>query len=185
MLSRIPWVQILKVAAPIILVICVLWGIYSIGYGNGKKHVQTEWDKDKIIQQNEMIRIKDENSKKEAFHSINSVRISDELSQTKDQLAIALNNLASERTSRMQLSAERSKIYKQLGEASTPQCSYLASHAAKLDASLEEGRGLVKEFRATLGQRENELRLLGDQILSDRELMESDNGSSKSGISAR
>lgn len=182
---KLPWMKLLTIIGPIVLLGSIIWFIYSYGYNNGKDHIQRLWDKDKQVQQNEMIRIKDENAQKEQDHSAASIRIADELQNTKDSLAIAITDLNREHSLRMQVSADRAKVYQRLSQAGPSQCEYLAGHAAKLDASLEEGRGLVKEFRATLGQREDQLKLLGSQILADRKLMETDNGSSNNGISAR
>lgn len=46
----------------------------------------------------------------------------------------------------------------------------LASHAARLDRSLEEGRRMVAELSATLRQRDDQLRAVSKQLENDRSL---------------
>ena len=61
--------------------------------------------------------------------------------------------------------------YRLWSEASTSERDRLANHAAKLDASLAEGREVVAEFRVALGQCQRDLKALGEQITLDRELI--------------
>ncbi|UWJ04310.1 putative Rz/Rzl spanin protein [Escherichia phage vB_EcoS_Uz-1] len=72
----------------------------------------------------------------------------------------------------MQQSERRASVYKRQAEAGTLECRSLASHAARLDNSLEEGRRLVEELRATVRLRDNQLIELGKQIQADRKLFE-------------
>ena len=48
--------------------------------------------------------------------------------------------------------------------------SYVASHAARLDRSFEEGRRMVAELSATLRQRDDQLRAVSKQLENDRSL---------------
>ena len=52
------------------------------------------------------------------------------------------------------------------------QCQSLAEHAGRLDRSLEEGRAVVQELRAALGQCAKHAGTLSTQITTDRNLYE-------------
>ena len=59
---------------------------------------------------------------------------------------------------------ERAELYKRKAEGSEVERGSLASHAAELDRSLEEGRRVVKDLRTTVEQRDTELILLGTHL---------------------
>ena len=66
----------------------------------------------------------------------------------------------------------RAKTYADLSQASAAERAALADHAARLDASLEEGRYLVRELRQTLGQRDREIMTLGEHIQNVYQLID-------------
>jgi hypothetical protein len=57
-----------------------------------------------------------------------------------------------------------------MSKASEAERDRLASHAARLDASLAEGRVVAEQLRATVVERDAQLWLLADIIRADRAL---------------
>ncbi|ATA57209.1 hypothetical protein CKY39_31270 [Variovorax boronicumulans] len=75
------------------------------------------------------------------------------------------------RAQRLQRTAEgRAAQYLAMSQAGDTERSRLASHAARLDASLADGRRVAEQLRATVVERDQQLRLLGDVIRADRAL---------------
>lgn len=138
------------------------------GHKAGELKVQTAWDLDRAKRDRATnvllvkLREKDQQSASE------TVRISNDLSKTLDDAARAIADAHAASNRRLRDSEARARLYSGYAEAGPTERANLASHAAQLDKSLEEGRGLVEEFRITLGQRDREVVLLGQQIVSDR-----------------
>lgn len=71
------------------------------------------------------------------------------------------------------LQAERrAAIYQRQAQDGAAARRNLASHAAELDRALEEGIHLVGELESTLRLRDRQVIQLGNQLLSDRKLLE-------------
>lgn len=144
---------------------------YIVGNVKGKAAVTHEWDKSKNEQLERIIALKDELARKGEVHRQENDRISGELRKTEVDYAKTVAALDAERTQRLLNSTQRAASYLERAEAGTAECRSLASHTAKLDRALEEGRSLVKELGSTIERRDSELRLLGAQIQNDRKLL--------------
>lgn len=150
------------------------WGAYAWAYNRGAASVQTQWDRAREAQQVAATKLQLEYAGKEAVHRQNLERVTDALNQANTKHEQALVALRADFARRLQSSEARAGVYQRQAEAGPAQCRDLASHAARLDQSLEEGRSLVWELRATLGQRDQQIRLLGTQLLNDRQLLSDD-----------
>lgn len=158
----------------LVLLAALGWGAYSWAYNRGAASVQTQWDRAKAAQQAAATQLQLDYAGKEAEHRSQMAQVTKDLNQAHTQHEQALAALRADYARRLQSSEARAGVYQRQAEAGPAQCRDLASHAARLDASLEAGRSLVWELRATLGQREQQIRLLGTQLLNDRQLLSDD-----------
>lgn len=174
------WQKTLIKYLPHILVLIALvalsfWGYRSIkqsGFREGAASVQLQWDQDTAKYLAQIQQLKDSYAQKEQVHRAENQRITYELSQANQKHAVELASLQSDLAKRMQLNTQRTAIYERQAEAGTIECRSLASHAGRLDAALEEGRSLEREYRSTLGLRDRQIEALSKQIRNDRSLME-------------
>lgn len=145
---------------------------YRRGHQAGEAEVQTLWDADKEAARKAHDELVQKLAKQEAVHAADQEEISLHLAQARNALDLALASQRSVYEQRLLQSSRRSEVYRSQAEAGTASCRDLASHAAELDRALEEGRGLVGELRETLGLRDRQVILLGQQIMDDRRLFE-------------
>lgn len=150
----------------------LLTSTYLYGSHVGSSKVTRRWEAEKNIRKGieaNQARVIELNGLK---HSRESKLVNEELKDVKEKYAKAVSDLGSEHSSRMLLSRERANYYSKQAQAGTIEARGLADHAARLDTSLEEGRYLVVELRQSLLKREEELRLLGQQIKADRNVLD-------------
>ena len=157
---------------PYLLVVVLGATIYSWGNSNGQSTVQKKWDDQKVEDQKAMQKLQDKYNALQRNHSYEVGLLTSRLQTAESNYASELARVSSDYDSRMQQSERRASVYKRQAEAGTLECRGLASHAAKLDNSLEEGRRLVEELRATVRLRDSQLIELGKQIQADRKLFE-------------
>lgn len=138
------------------------------GHKAGEVKIQTAWDLDAAKRDRAMNALLMKTRERDQQSATESVRIANDLSKTLDDAARAIADAHIASNKRLRQSEARARVYSGYAEAGPTERANLASHAAQLDKSLEEGRGLVEEFRITLGQRDREVVLLGQQIVSDR-----------------
>lgn len=150
----------------------VMSACFFFGMNLGQNNINVRWQQEKLEHAKALNILTGKIQAKEFAHRQESVQVAEELRKTEGNYEKAVADLRVERRERLQLSAERSAAYKRLAEAGPAGSGDLASHAAKLDGALEEGRSLVGELQAALGQREDQLRLLGAQIVNDRKILD-------------
>lgn len=146
--------------------------IYGWIFDRGANSIQVKWDQETAEYTAEIDRLKTEFEQQERDHRTTNRKLNDELSQARLEHREALASAERDYTQRLQRSEQRAAIYQRQAQGGTPQCGDLASHAARLDGTLEEGRYLVRELRETLGLREREIHALSQQIRNDRTLIE-------------
>ena len=105
------------------------------------------------------------------FHEIelesyikNSREVSKLFEEVKRKHEKDLDAVKRDYTNRLRKSEQRAERYLQQAQGSTTDQYDLASHAAKLDRSVEEGRRLVTEFRSTLELRDSQVKSLATEI---------------------
>ena len=138
----------------------------------GASRVQAAWDKSKAAYETLLAQTRNHYAWKMGINEQKTKEVEDDLKQAKLDYEADITRVAVTLRGRLQSSEQRAAEYQRAAQGSTSQRDDLASHAAKLDRTLEEGRGLVQELGATVRQRDKQLNLLGDQILADRELFE-------------
>lgn len=143
--------------------------IFFIGFGLGKseeyaKYLQDElvW-KDKISELNRVLKEKNDE------HVVQQQKLLDDIILMRVNHEKDLLTLNDNHTLRLQQSEKRSEIYRKRAASSPDQCRQLAEHTARLDYSLEEGRGLVREFTAVVRQLEQDNKKVIEYLLNDRE----------------
>ena len=164
----------LSLVGALLLLIIVLLGSgigFLWGYSKGVNSTYSKWMEVELGYQAQMAEL--QKSKKEAEHQFKTKEgeLNERIKQ--DQIAHGAAIAAATRdfTERLRKSEGRAKAYADMSQAGTIERAALADHAAKLDQSLEEGRHLVRELRETLGQREREIKTLGEHILNVYELI--------------
>lgn len=139
--------------------------IYNLGYDSGCDY-QIKKNQENI---NNVLR---ETHIKENQYRNEVEQINLELQKTKDYYVSYINSLSGSYNNELQQYKKRLSIYQHSSSAGTGQCKSLGSYAAKLDRSLVEGRQVVKELRATLIQRDLQIKQLANYINSTRKLYE-------------
>ena len=162
---------LVKVGVPILIalgVILLLYGIsvsiYSTGKQAGIDEVSKEWTQEKLAYQDEILRIKTLNAGLEQDFENREAEVNKELRNVKASYERTLASNASEHAARLRNHQERADLYERKAQGSEVERRGLASHAAELDRSLEEGRRVVKDLRTTVEQRDTEIKLLGTHL---------------------
>ena len=162
---------LVKVGVPILIVLGVILLLYGIGvsiYSTGKQagidEVSKEWTQEKLAYQDEILRIKTLNAGLEQDFENREAEVNKELRNVKASYERTLASNASEHAARLRNHQERADLYERKAQGSEVERGGLASHAAELDRSLEEGRRVVKDLRTTVEQRDTEIKLLGTNL---------------------
>lgn len=146
--------------------------LYFWGNSTGQSTVQKKWDAQKVEDLKATKKLQDKYDVLQRKNAYDIGLLTSRLQTAESNYASELARVSSNYDSRMQQSEKRASVYRSKAEAGTLECRSLASHAARLDSSLEEGRYLVSELRATLRLRDDQLIQLGNQIQADRKLLE-------------
>ena len=166
--------EIVKKLAPWILATLVIgsliWWVSHTSYVAGQRDIQEQWDAERATYKKAMDTLRDQYTTLEAKARIDNQRNSDELAEKEKSHAVALVELRREYDGRLLQSNKRASYYQRLAKGGAVEQANLASHAARLDQSLEEGRRMVAELSATLRQRDDQLRAVSKQLENDRSL---------------
>ena len=166
--------EIVKKLAPWILATLVIgsliWWVSHTSYVAGQRDIQEQWDAERATYKKAMDTLKDQYATLESKVRIDNQRNSDELAEKGKSHAVALVELRREYDGRLLQSDKRASYYQRLAKGGAVEQANLASHAARLDRSLEEGRRMVAELSATLRQRDDQLRAVSKQLENDRSL---------------
>lgn len=153
------------------------WYGYSQGYAASSAAVQAHWEQEAKAEAQHHAELVQKLTTDLAVQVQKQEQVAHELAQLRQAHAAVLSARKSAHRQRLLQSARRAEVYRDQAEAGAASCGSLASHAAQLDRALEEGRGLVDELRETLGLRDRQVRLLGQQIENDRQFFEGGAGS--------
>lgn len=163
-----------KIVVPLILV-GLLAGAGVLVHKNGKLHgiaeVTAEWKADNKIRDAAMNKLRGEYDVLQTQHQqrVGALTLELENSQSEHQAILARNG--AEYAERLQLANSRAGVYQRQARGSATEQERLARHAAELDRSLEEGRGLVRELGETVRQRDITIKALAGIIAADRTLL--------------
>lgn len=124
--------------------------------------IENEWKE-------EAARIREEYVTLTNIHVGDQLLLQNELLEQTREYEKDINNIRSDHAGRMLNSEKRNSILRERAETSSPECGPITLHATRLDRSLEEGRGLVREFSRTLRQRELEINKVSNLLIRDRD----------------
>lgn len=159
------------VAAALVLAL-LLGGGWQYGrarYHAGEAAASQRWE---ALQSEARAKEEKRRDKLAAEHRVETQEIEQRLVAAREEYDAALRRLDAAYAGRLRQSDTRAGLYERAATAGADQCRDLAGHAARLDRSLEEGRDLVAKLASLAGQREQQLRLLGEQIRADRAAIE-------------
>lgn len=160
------------------LLVAAIAGTYGLTYKAGQLsgaiEVRTEWTKENQRRDDAYAELEKKNTAMMAAHQTRETELGDNLREVTEQYEASLASARNDFAGRLLLSEGRAGVYQRQANGSALEQQRLARHAAELDRSLEEGRGLVRELRETLGQRDRTILALGQVILNERSLRSGD-----------
>lgn len=144
---------------------------YVKGVSTGSKEVLDQWNQAKQKQLDEYLKQQQEYDHLVATLRVENQTLTDTLAEKEKAYEVSMVIIRADHAKRLQLSEQRTNYYQRQAKGSTIEQANLASHAARLDRSLEEGRLVARELSATVRQRDDQLRVLGQQLINDRKLL--------------
>ena len=163
----------IRIAAVVVLFLALLsglYGIYALGKQAGISETTVVWAAEKEAQRLVAEQLQAEYTALEDTNRKLTQENIDELQKAQGRYDALIAQYKSEYAARLLSSEERAGVYKRQAQGGAIERDHLASYAAELDRSLEQGRGLVRELRETLRQREVAIKSLATQIRLDRSL---------------
>ena len=145
--------------------------VYNKGVTSGEESTQKKWDAEKKLYDTAIAGLKDHYGMLEAANRTKTEELTHDLAEAQRNHDVAIANAQSDFDKRLLKSQARADYYKRMSEGGSIEYRNIASHAAELDRSLEEGRLVVRELRETLGLRDKQLIALGDKLQADRKLL--------------
>lgn len=145
---------------------------YCLGQTHGRNEGERQRAEEARSAAAEVIRLQGINTALTNQHALELGKVTRELQLSQDEHRQTLADSRNRFAQRLRSAEDRAVGYQRLSEASAAERTYLASHAAELDRSLEEGRQLVFELRQTLGLCEVRVSTLAQTIRADRALFE-------------
>lgn len=167
--------KLLIKAAPYLLVLAIIiflgsW-IYSSGVKAGNAEIQAEWNQEKKNRADAIEVLKDKYNKDEGVHRAKINELEAKLTKANNSHDVAIVQLNAQWLTRLRTSETRSATYQHQAESGPVECQRLASHAGKLDRTIEDGRRVVGILSETLRLRDQQISGLSSQILADRALL--------------
>jgi len=163
---------LIAIAAAVLIAAASALPAYWIGDSHGEARVQQVWDNDTKSRATAALEETNTSRIKEQGHANSITRAVDDFHAA--QAPAAADGAARiADAERLQRAAEgRAAKYLAMSKAGAVERDRLASHAARLDASLAEGRRVAEQLRADLVDRDQRIGLLANVIRADRTLFE-------------
>lgn len=144
---------------------------YKHGERDGSEATQKLWSAENALRDEAYKKVQDVLAETQAVHAKRQKELSNELATSTAAFEATLAGYRTDYDNRLQLATSRAGVYQRQARGSAIEQERLARHAAELDRSLEEGRGLVRELGETVRQRDRTIKALGQLILNDRTLL--------------
>lgn len=134
------------------------------------------YDKTVLLEHNqeqyrELVKLKDKVREIEDVNAENTRENTRRLEELRATYEDTITGMHVEYNDRMYELEDRAIYYRSLSETSSAECRDLSDIATRFDRNLEEGRRLVIELRERLLFREEQIRVIGRQMLADRQLL--------------
>ncbi len=165
---------LIAIAAAVLIAASSALPSYWVGDRHGAARIQQAWDTDTKSRATAALEETNTSRTKEQGHANTVTRAVDDFRAA--QAPAAADGAARiADAERLQRAAEsRAAQYLAMSKAGTAERDRLASHAARLDNSLAEGRRVAEQLRADLVDRDQRIQLLADIIRADRALFADD-----------
>lgn len=157
---------------PYLLVAALMVAIFFLGSNYGAGRVTAKWEVEKEKDRLAYNKIKGDIDVLNRQHSYEVGQLNSRLQTAKETYESELARINHDYSDRLLKSGKRAEVYQRQAEAGISECRSLASHAARLDSSLEQGRQLVEELGTTVRLRDRQIIELSNQIRADRKLLE-------------
>jgi len=157
---------------PAVIIAASLYCAYSFGSKHEAMRAKIAYDAKEKERSDALEVLKADFAKKEEEHRSKNQEINDALKDAKQNYDLRVAALGNDYARRLRESETRAGIYSRQAQGGTAEQERLASHAARLDASLVEGKAVAAELRHTVELRDEQLKMLAKQILNDRALIE-------------
>lgn len=138
------------------------------GYKIGETSVLEELNKSNAIIES----LQKENHKKELKYTVQVNDLKNEIETIKTSYNNSINVVNKQSADRLLESERRSEYYRQQAKSCSTQSRDFAEYTTRLDRQLTEGISLVRELTELIKYRDSQLKLVGEQLKLDRELME-------------
>lgn len=144
--------------------------VHGYIHEQGRLAERAVWERKAQDWETEVLRLKSRYQAKEGEYQQTIFGLTTTLYESEQLHAQVLSGLTAAHAQRLQHAAERAAVYQRQAAGSAADAQALAEHAARLDASIEEGRVVVTELAATVRLRDEQVKALGAVILADRQL---------------
>lgn len=137
---------------------------YYEGFSAGSSRVQLEWNLEKDKTNAYINTLKDTYASQNEKYQKDTNDLLNQLAEKDKEHAVYVSQLNASFDSRLRKSEQRASAYKRMSCSTENNSSNLADYTARYDRVITEGIDLVRELRATLELRDNQLKQLGLQL---------------------
>lgn len=147
-----------------LIIVVVIWiivtGIYQFGYYNCNKEF-TAYKQTQLIK---TLELENKYREQEKVYSEKTQDLVQQISESQESFTKQLNAIEQSYSNKLLESERRANLYKQMSSSSNNSSISLADYTARLDRTIVQGRQLVKELRATIELRDQQLKQCGEQL---------------------
>lgn len=147
----------LVIVGVIALIISV---IYQFGYYNCNKEF-TLYKQTQLIK---TLELENKYREQEKVYTEKTQSLVQQISESQESFTKQLTAIEQSYSNKLLESERRANLYKQMSSSSNDSSISLADYTARLDRTIVQGRQLVKELRATIELRNQQLKQCGEQL---------------------
>lgn len=149
---------------PTFILLLIICGLYHLAYTAGYNSCNTEFLAYKQAQTAKVLELETQYNEQEKKYQTETQALVQQISKSTEDFNKQLTNLKQSYADKLQQSEQRANLYKQMSDGSNNSRNNLATHTARLDRIIVEGRQLVAELRATIELRDQQLNQCGEQL---------------------
>lgn len=148
--------------------IIALLPVVLVGYKMGEDSILEELNESNAIIES----LQNENHKKELKYTAQVSDLKNEIETIKTSYNNSINSVNEQSATRLLESERRAEYYRQQASSCSTLSRNAGDYTARLDRQLTEGINLVRELSELIKHRDEQLKIVGEQLKLDRELME-------------